>query len=69
MRFQPEALRRERTLAGYSARALARVANVSAATVTKAEIGATHPSPATVKALADALNVDVATLYDVEAAA
>lgn len=68
MRFQPEALRRERTIGGYSARALARRAKVTAATITRAEAGETHPSPATVKALADALGVDVADLYDMEAA-
>lgn len=68
MKFQPEALRRERTIGGYSARALARRAQVTPATITRAEAGETHPSPATVKALADALGIDVVDLYETAAA-
>ncbi len=54
-----ERLRRARERLGLSQRDLAAAAGVGAATVTRLELGQTHPRPVTVRRLAAALGVRV----------
>lgn len=61
--FRGEALTRARVFAGRSRTDLASAAGISAAGLRLIEKGETTPRPATAKALADALGIDVAELY------
>jgi DNA-binding XRE family transcriptional regulator len=64
------AVRRLRTLAGLSRDELAIKASVRRETVRLIETGATtHPRAKTVRAIAKALKVDIAELYETEVAA
>jgi DNA-binding XRE family transcriptional regulator len=64
LRFRPEVLERARLEAGLSRDALAAPSKVSRVTIFMVETGRTVPRPETVKALADALGIAVADLYD-----
>jgi transcriptional regulator with XRE-family HTH domain len=56
-------LRRARLLAGLSMRELGERAGLNSETVRSVETGERLPYPATVKAIADALQIDMADLY------
>lgn len=65
LRFRPEVLERARREQGLSRDKLASLSGVSRVSVWNAERGVTRdPWPANVKALADALGIDVADLYE-----
>ncbi len=61
--FQPEQAERCRVLAGLSRDELARRAGITRQALRSIETGDAVPRPPTVKALADALGVEVAELY------
>ena len=67
LRFLPEVLERTRIKAGLSRDELAKAAGVARGTVFNAENGQ-QPRPGIAKALADALDIDVASLYAEEVA-
>lgn len=62
MRANPEALRLLRERSGYSLRGLAAKAGVSPATLLRIENGTYAGRPATLKALADALDVPITAM-------
>jgi transcriptional regulator with XRE-family HTH domain len=67
MRVDTSELKRRRMEAGLSLRGLAAAAGVSHDTAMEIESGRREPHPATVKKLADALNINIGTLVDWEA--
>lgn len=65
LRFRPEVLERARVEAGLSRDRLALMAGVGRVSVWNAERrGSESPRPETVKALADALGLPIAELYE-----
>lgn len=65
MELNREALTTIRVLAGYSQAELARQANMSQGHISELEKGTKNASPATIKKLADAMNVPMGALMTV----
>lgn len=69
MKANPEALRLIRERSGYSLRGLSAKAGIDPATLHRIENGTHAGRPATLKALADALNVPITAITVTEVAA
>lgn len=68
MQINHHALKALRERTGFTIRGLAEASGVSKSTISSAELGAHNPSPAAIKALAEALEVPTtALLQKVEA--